>query len=297
MTDNTRPTIGFIGLGLMGSAMVNRLLDLGYSVNVLGNRSRERIEAAIARGAVEQPTAKDIAANSDIVMLCMGTSAQVESRVFGEDGVISGAKEGTLVIDFGTSQPESTKHIGAELNKAGVRYMDAPLGRTPSHALDGLLNIMAAGSAEDFKEVEPVLNDLGENVYHLGELGCGHTLKLINNFFAMTVATAMSEAFAMADKAGIERGQLYNVMSAGPTHSLMMDFVKANAVDGDPNMLGFAIENACKDLTYFTAMAESMDTPSFIGPATQQALSKATESGYGGKNVPTMVDFFADTFK
>jgi len=297
MSDNNRPTIGFIGLGLMGSAMVNRLLDLNYPLNVLGNRSRERIEAAIARGATELSSAKEIAEKSDIVMLCMGTSKHVESRVFGDDGVLSGVKEGAIVIDFGTSQPESTQKIGEALNKVGARYMDAPLGRTPAHALDGLLNIMAAGDEADFKEVEPVLQDLGENVYHLGALGCGHTLKLINNFFAMTVATAMSEAFAMADKAGIERGQLYDVMSAGPAHSPMMDFVKANAVDGDPEKLGFAIENACKDLTYFTAMAESLNAPSFIGPATKQALTQATENGFGGKNVPVMVDFFAETFK
>jgi len=296
MSVKNRPSIGFIGLGLMGSSMVNRLIDFEYPLTVLGNRSRQRIDAAIARGASEAKSAREIAQSSDIVMLCMGTSKQVESRIFGPDGVISGVKEGSIVIDFGTSEPESTKYIGEELKKVGAHYMDAPLGRTPGHALDGLLNIMAAGEIEDFHAVEDVLKDLGENVYHLGALGAGHTLKLINNFYSMTVATAMSEAFVVADKAGIERAKLYDVMSNGPAYSPMMDFVKANAVDGDATKLAFAIENACKDLTYFTAMTDSLKAPTFIAPATKQALAMATQSGFGGKDVPVMVDYLSQTF-
>ena len=174
--------------------------------------------------------------------------------------------------------------------------LDAPLGRTPAHALEGKLNIMAAGTAEVFGEAEPVLQDLGENVFHVGPLGAGHTLKLINNFFAMTTACAMSEAFAMADLAGLKRETLYDVMAAGPLRSGMMDFIKASAIDGVPDMLAFSIANGRKDVGYYTAMADALGAPSFIAPATKQQLGIAKANGWGQRMVPEMVDYLAELF-
>lgn len=292
----SKPAIGFIGLGLMGAAMVERLQSQGYSLTVMANRSRAAVDAAVGRGAKEVKTARELAAASDIVMLCVDTSASVEQRMFGADGVIEGAKPGTLVIDFGTSLPDSTKTIGAALAGRGSAYLDAPLGRTPAHAVDGKLNIMAAGEAKDFARAQPVLADLGENVFHVGPLGAGHTLKLINNFLAMTTACALSEAFAMADLAGLERDMLYKVMAAGPLHSGMMDFIKANAVDGKKDMLAFAIANARKDVGYYSTMADQFGVPSFMSPATKQALGMAKAEGWGGRMVPEMVDYFAELF-
>lgn len=292
----TKPAIGFIGLGLMGSAMVERLQARGYALGVLGNVNRAGVEAAIARGATEAATARDIAAGSDIVMLCMGTSDQVESRMRGPDGVIAGLKPRAVVIDFGTSLPASTLALGAEVSAAGATLLDAPLGRTPMHAIDGLLNIMAAGDKPTYDRVKPVLDDLGENVFHLGALGSGHTIKLINNFFAMTTANAMSEAFAMADKAGVPRQGLYDVMSAGPLHSGMMDFVKAYAVDGNPQMLAFSVRNAAKDVGYYGQMADSLKVASIMSTCARTALNQAVQDGHGDDLVPQMVDFYAKRF-
>ncbi len=291
----TKPAIGFIGLGLMGSAMVERLQSLGYAVTVVANRSRPNIDAAVARGATEVGTAREVAAASEIVMLCMDTSASVESRMRGPDGVIAGLKPGTLVIDFGTSLPGSTIALAEEVKAAGGAYMDAPLGRTPAHAVDGKLNIMGAGDPADYARAEPVLNDLGENVFHVGPLGAGHTLKLINNAFAMTTATAMSEAFAIADLAGIPRQTLYDVMSAGPLRSGMMDFIKAKAVEGEI-ALAFSITNARKDVGYYTTMADDLGVPSQIAPATKHALGMAKAQGWGDRMVPDMVDYLAGLF-
>ena len=292
----SKPTIGFIGLGLMGAAMVNRLIDLGYAVTITANRSRPNIDAAVARGATEVGTAREVAAASDIVMLCMDTSASVEARMRGADGVIAGLRPGACVIDFGTSLPASTRALGAEVAAAGGQYLDAPLGRTPSHAKDGLLNIMAAGDRAAFERVEPVLKDLGENVFHLGALGAGHTIKLINNFFGMTVANAMAEAFAIADVAGVERASLYNVMSAGPLHSGMMDFVKGYGVDGDASQLAFAIKNAAKDVGYYATMAEEAGVDSLMSKGTLAALTQARDAGQGDDMVSQMVDFYVKRF-
>ncbi len=293
----SKPAIGFIGLGLMGGAMVGRLQDLGYDLSVLGNRDRTYLDAAIARGAREADSAKAVAEASDIVMLCMGTSDHVESRMRGPDGVMAGLREGAVVIDFGTSLPGSTRSLAAEVTAAGGTYLDAPLGRTPSHAKDGLLNIMAAGDKAAFDKVRPVLEDLGENVFHLGDIGAGHTIKLINNFFGMTVANAMAEAFAMADVADVEREKLYNVMAAGPLHSGMMDFVKAYGVDGDPSMLAFAIKNAAKDVGYYARMAEDSGVDSIMSKGTLAALTDARDSGQADQMVSQMVDYFSTRFK
>ena len=291
-----KPRIGFIGLGLMGSAMVQRLIDLDYPMTVVANRSRANVDAAVARGASEVATAREVAMASDIVMMCMDTSVSVEARMFGDDGVIAGLKGGELVIDFGTSLPGSTLKIATEVRAKGASYMDSPLGRTPSHGREGKLNIMAAGESADFARAKPVLDDLGENVFHVGPLGAGHTLKLINNFFAMTTACAMSEAFAMADHAGLDRQMLYDVMAAGPLRSGMMDFVKAQAIDHEI-MLAFSVTNAGKDVGYYAQMTKEMGKQSLMSPGTLKALDTAKSDGWGDRMVPEMVDYFESRFK
>ena len=287
-----KPKVGFIGLGLMGSSMVERLQDLGYSLTVLGNRNRTYIDEAIARGAVEATNAKAVAEASDIIMLCMGTSDQVEARMRGANGVIAGLNKGMVVIDFGTSLPGSSRKLSQEVNAVGGTFLDAPLGRTPSHAKDGLLNIMASGDKTAFDMVEAVLKDLGENVFHLGSTGSGHTIKLINNFFGMTVANAMAEAFAIADGAGVDRKLLYDVMAAGPLHSGMMDFVKAYGVDNDPSMLAFQIKNAAKDLGYYKKMTQDSGSESIMVKAPLAALEDACENGQAEEMVSQMVDYY-----
>ncbi len=293
----SKPAIGFIGLGLMGSAMAMRLISLGYPMTVVANRSRANVDAAVAAGATEVGTAREVATASDIVMLCVGTSDQVESRMRGGDGVISGLKPGTVVIDFGTSLPGSTRELGGEVAAAGGTYLDAPLGRTPMHAKDGLLNIMCSGDKAAFDKVEPVLNDLGENVFHLGELGSGHTIKLINNFFAQSVANSMAEAFAIADVAGVERRKVYDVMSAGPLGSGMMDFIAAYGLDGNPDMLQFSIKNAAKDVGYYQKMCADAGVESIMSESPMRALREASEDGREEDLVPQIVDFFSKRFK
>jgi len=296
MTNTEKPAIGFIGLGLMGSAMVERLQSLGYPMTVIAHRKREAIDAAVGRGATEAKTPGELAKASDIVMLCVDTSTAVESNMYGPEGVIENAKPGTLVIDFGTSIPQSTLKIEAALKEKGASMMDAPLGRTPAHAIDGQLNIMSAGSKEDFERARPVFDDLGENVFHVGPISVGHTVKLINNFFAMTTACAMSEAFAMADLAGLDRQTLYDVMSSGPLHSGMMDWIKANAIDGKKDMLAFSIANGRKDVGYYSNMADELGAPSFMSPATKQAMSLAKAAGWGDHMIPEIVDYMSSAF-
>ncbi|HBH29521.1 MAG: NAD(P)-dependent oxidoreductase [Desulfofustis sp. PB-SRB1] len=295
MNEYRRTKIGFIGLGLMGSAMVQRLQALGYPLNVVAHRQRASIDAAVGQGAVELQTPGEVTAASEIVMLCVDNSNSVEAIMRGENGVLSTLDTHQLVIDFGTSLPSSTTALAASCRDQGAAMMDAPLGRTPAHAVDGLLNIMAAGTPEDFARVKPILEDLGEHVFYVGPVGSGHTLKIINNFFAMTTACAMSEAFAMADRAGLTREMLYEVMAAGPNKSGMMDFIKAAAVDGKPEQLAFSIGNGRKDVGYYTKMAGDLHASSFIAPSVESVLNAADTAGWGDRYVSEMVDFIAGT--
>jgi 3-hydroxyisobutyrate dehydrogenase-like beta-hydroxyacid dehydrogenase len=286
----SKPVIGFIGLGLMGGNMVENLQKRGYELNVM-DLNKEAVAACVARGATEVSSAKELAAASDIVMLCLTTSVVVEKLVYGEEGILAGIKAGAVLVDFGTSIPASTRKIGADLAAKGAGMIDAPLGRTPAHAKDGLLNIMAAGDLETFNKVKPVLEEQGENVFHLGALGAGHTTKLVNNFMGMTTVCAMSQAFAVADRAGVDRQQLFEIMSTGPSNSPFMHFCKNYAVDGVSD-LGFSIANANKDLGYFLQMVEDLGTQSKIAEGSSSNLQAALDAGLGNGNVPEIFDYF-----
>jgi 3-hydroxyisobutyrate dehydrogenase-like beta-hydroxyacid dehydrogenase len=285
-----KPVIGFIGLGLMGTNMVENLQNKGFEPIVM-DLNAEAVAAVVARGATEATSAAELAAASDIVMLCLTTSAVVEKIVYAQEGILGGLKEGAVLIDFGTSIPTSTRKIGADLAKRGVGMIDAPLGRTPAHAKDGKLNIMAAGDRTTFDKVKPVLELQGENVFYLGALGAGHTTKLINNFMGMTTVCAMSQAFAVADRAGVDRKQLFDIMSTGPSSSPFMQFCKNYAVDNVSN-LGFSIANANKDIGYFLQMVEDLGTRAQIAESTSANLMAAVEAGMGSGNVPEIFDYF-----
>ncbi|MEM7377949.1 MAG: NAD(P)-dependent oxidoreductase [Pseudomonadota bacterium] len=285
--------IGFIGLGLMGSAMVECMQGAGLALGVVANRSRTAVDAAVARGAVEYGSARALAEACDLIMLCVDTSESVEARMRGDEGVIAGLQKDAVVVDFGTSLPGSTRALGDEVAAAGGHMLDAPLGRTPSHAREGKLNIMASGDEAVFDRVKPVFDVVGENVFHLGALGTGHTIKLLNNLFGMTVASATAEAFALCDGLGIDRKQFYDVVAAGPNHSGMMGFVAEYALKGNPEALAFSLVNARKDVRYATDMAADADLTSQTGSAARGLIESAVDAGAGDRMVSTLIDTLA----
>jgi len=291
----TSPVIGFIGLGHMGGNMVENLQKKNF-VPIVMDLSEEAVACVVARGGSEAKSAAELAASSDIIMLCLTTSTVVEQVIYAEDGILAGIKEGAVVIDFGTSIPASTRKIGADLVKKGAGMVDAALGRTPTHARDGLLNIMAAGDQDTFEKVKPILELQGENIFYMGALGAGHTTKLINNFMGMTTVCAMSQAFAVAENSGVDGQQLFDIMSTGPSSSPFMQFCKNYAVD-DVSDLGFSIANANKDLGYFLEMVAEQGTRSQIAEGTSVNLQAAFDAGMGDGNVPEIFDYFTKLAK
>lgn len=280
--------IGFIGAsGLMGHGIAKNLLGEGFAVSLTVHRNRDRVLDLQAAGAglVGKPAELGVC---DAVMLCVTGSPQVEAALLGSDGVLSQARSGLIVIDTSTSEPESTQRLAALCAQRGATLVDAPLARTPVEAELGKLNTMVGASPEIFAQIRPVLAAYCENIFHVGGPGAGHIVKLLNNFVAQAIATATAEAFAVGTKAGVDVQQLVNVVSAGAVNSGIFQAM-AKTLHGDFAGLMFELDNARKDLRYYTHLAEMVNVPSFVGEAVHQSLATASALGYGKQFVPALI--------
>jgi 3-hydroxyisobutyrate dehydrogenase-like beta-hydroxyacid dehydrogenase len=170
-----------------------------------------------------------------------------------------------------------------------VAFVDAPLARTPVEAELGKLNVMVGASDELFAQLKPVIGCFAENVIHVGGPGAGHTIKLLNNFIAQAICTATAEAFAVGQRAGVDLRKLVELVSAGAVNSGLFQAM-AKTLTGDLAGLKFELDNARKDLRYYTHLAESLNVPSLVGEAVHQSLALASALGYGGKYVPSLVE-------
>ena len=286
-----KPRIGFIGLGLMGHGMAKNLVGKGFPLTVRVHRNRKPAEDILAAGAKEAKTNAELAQASDIVILCVTGSPQVEEIVYGESGILGVARDGLIVVDTSTAEPASTAKIRADLARKGTLYVDAPLARTPKEAEEGKLNTMVGADDEIFARLEPVLSAYCENVIHAGPPGHGHMLKLVNNFLAMSIATAVAEACATCAKSGVSIRKLHELVSAGAVNSGIFQLIVGRMLDsGDLSGLKFTLVNAMKDLRYYTHFAESLPTTALLGEAVHQSLVNANLLGFGDKFVASLIE-------
>ena len=282
--------IGFIGAsGLMGHGMAKNLLARGHALTLAVHRNRQGVADLLAAGASEAATPAAVAAASEIVFVCVTGSPQVEAAVGAPDGLLAGAKPGLVIVDCSTSEPDSTARLRERCGAAGVAFVDAPLSRTPVEAEAGRLNVMVGADADVLARLEPVLRCFAENVIHVGAPGAGHTLKLLNNFIAQAVCTATAEAFAVGQRAGIDLRKLVELISAGPVNSGLFQAM-AKTLDGDLTGLKFELDNARKDVRYYTHLAEGLAVPTVVGEGVHQSLALASALGHGKKFVPSLVE-------
>ena len=280
--------IGFIGAsGLMGHGIAKNLLAKGFSLSLTVHRNKERVADLLAAGATLAPNAAALG-NCDVVFLCVTGSPQVEASLTGPHGLLTSAPKGLIVIDTSTSEPESTARLAALCSEHGVTLVDAPLARTPVEAELGKLNTMVGATPEVFASIQPVLKAYCENIFHVGGPGAGHIIKLLNNFVAQAICTATAEAFAVGVKAGVDVNKLVEVVSAGAVNSGIFQAM-AKTLGGDFNGLKFELDNARKDLRYYTHLAEMVNVPAQIGEAVHQGLVTASALGQGKKFVPALV--------
>jgi 3-hydroxyisobutyrate dehydrogenase-like beta-hydroxyacid dehydrogenase len=282
-------TIGFIGAsGLMGHGMAKNLLAKGHALALTVHRNRERVADLLAAGALEKKTPAELAAASEIVFLCVTGSPQVEASLEGPSGLLAGARPGLVVVDCSTSEPDSTARLREVAAKADVTLVDAPLARTPIEAEAGKLNVMVGADGATFARIEPVLRAFAENVFHVGAPGAGHIVKLLNNFIAQAICTATAEAFAVGQRAGIDPQKLVDIVSVGAVNSGLFQMM-SKTLQGDLGALRFELDNARKDVRYYTHLAEGLAIPTVVGEAVHQSLVLASALGYGKKFVPSLV--------
>ncbi len=289
----SKPTIGFVGVGLMGHGMAKNLVSKGWPLVVLGHRKREPVEHLKSLGAREAATPRELAAQCEIVHQCVTGSPQVEATLRGADGLLAGAKPGTVIIDCSTSNPVSTLALAEEAKARGVHFVDAPLSRTPKEAEAGTLDTMVGAEPEVFVRIEPVLRAWAGNVVHLGPVGLGHKMKLINNFVAMGYAALFSEALAIARKSGLTVEQFHSVIGSGRMRSPFYDTFMQWTLAGDENAHRFTIANAHKDMRYLAAMANEAGAVNLLQPQVKNMFAAMQAAGQGERFVPMLADFIA----
>ncbi len=289
----TKPVIGFIGVGLMGHGMAKNLVTKGHPLVIMGHRKREPVEHLLSLGAREAATPREVAQQCEIVHLCVTGSPQVEALVRGPDGLLAGAKSGAIIIDCSTSNPVSTLALAEEAKARGVHFVDAPLSRTPKEAEAGTLDTMVGAAPEVFARIEPVLRCWAGQVVHLGPVSLGHKMKLINNFVAMGYAALYSEAMAIARKAGLSIEQFHAVIGSGRMRSPFYDTFMQWSLSHDENAHRFTISNAHKDMRYLASMAGELGAVNPIQADVKNLFAAMEAAGQGERFVPMLADFVA----
>jgi 3-hydroxyisobutyrate dehydrogenase-like beta-hydroxyacid dehydrogenase len=286
-----KPRIGMIGLGLMGHGIARNLVAKGFPLTLTVHRNRRAAEDLLAAGAAEAPTFAALARTSEVVILCVTGAPEVEAIVHGENGIASAAREGLIVVDTSTSEPATTRRMRESLAPLGVRFVDAPLSRTPVEAEAGRLNILVGADDATFGQLRPVFSAFCENIFHVGPPGHGHVLKLLNNFISQATCAAIAEASAAAVRSGVSLAKLHEIVSAGSANSGVFQMVLGHMLaTGNLDGMKFTLANAAKDMRYYTHLTESLMLPSMVGEAVHQTLVTANALGLGERFVPSLIE-------
>jgi 2-hydroxy-3-oxopropionate reductase len=249
--------IGFIGLGIMGSPMSKNLIKAGYSLTVY-DIVPEAMKNVVKAGAQPGSSSKDVAQKSEIVITMLPNSPEVKQAVLGENGVLDGAKPGTILIDMSSIAPLVSKEISEKAKAKKVVMLDAPVSGGEPKAIEGTLAIMVGGPEDTFEKVKDILSVMGASVTYVGDIGGGNTTKLANQIIVALNIAAMSEAMVLATKAGVDPEKVYRAIRGGLAGSAVLDAKMPLALKGNFKP-GFRIELHIKDL------ANALDTAHELG--------------------------------
>jgi 3-hydroxyisobutyrate dehydrogenase-like beta-hydroxyacid dehydrogenase len=289
-----RERVGFIGVGLMGHGMAKNLVEKGYPLTVLGHRNRGPVEDLVKRGAKEAKSAEEVARESDIVILCVTGSPQVEALVRGPQGLKAGAHKGLVIVDTSTSDPNSTIALAKELAPLGVSLCDAPLGGTPAQAEEGKLSTMAGCDEAVWPRLEPVFAAFAQKSVRMGEAGDGHKMKLMMNFLAMGYAAIYSEALALGAKSGLSPRKIDSVLRGSRMDCGFYQTFFSYVLDRNRDAHKFTLQNASKDMNYLASMAQAAGIKNPMGAAIRDYYAAAVAAGRGEEYVPMLSDFVAE---
>ena len=288
----TIKSVGLIGVGLMGHGIGKNILGKGFALNVMAHKNRTPIESLMAMGAKECASPAEIAKASDMVILCVTGTPQVEEAVYGAKGLSSALRDGLIIADCSTAEPASTIKIAAGLKAKGVHFVDTPMTRTPKEAEAGKLGLMIAGDKQALAKIRPVLDCFADTIVNAGEAGAAHQLKLLNNFLSIGHAAIAAEAITVAAKAGVDMVAFRDIVMAGGAASVMFGRLINVPLSDDDSSAKFAIKNARKDMRYYTNMTEQLPVASFMGESVHQLFVMAENMCFGDRFIPRMIDVF-----
>lgn len=251
--------IGFVGLGIMGRGMAHNLLKAGFPLTVW-NRTAARMDSLLEAGAQAGQSPADVAARSDITVVCVSDTPDVEAVILGPDGILAGAKSGSLVVDCSTISPTVTKTLAEKLAAADVGMLDAPISGGSEGAANGTLAIMVGGSAADFERALPVFEAMGKTITHVGQNGAGQTVKLVNQILVVGHALAMSEALLFAQAGGVNVETALKAVEAGAAGSWMLSNRGPQILARDWRP-GFTVDLQQKDVRLILSAADDLGVP------------------------------------
>ncbi|MBU4528293.1 MAG: NAD(P)-dependent oxidoreductase [Desulfomicrobium sp.] len=284
--------VGFIGIGLMGQGMAKNIVEKGYPLTVIAHRNRAPVEDLVARGATEAKSMEEMASSCTLIFLCLTGSPEVAAAVA---ALKPGLAKGSVIVDCSTSDPTVTQRIAAELAEIGVDFADAPLSRTPKEAWEGTLDCMVGADDAVFARIEPVIATWAAKIVHIGGIGDGHRMKLLNNFISLGYAALYSEALALSRKVGIPIAEFDKVIRGGRMDCGFYQTFMGYALEGNREAHKFTLGNAYKDMRYVESMANAVTVTTTMSSAVKNAFALAMANGGDGPEdyVPHLSDFIA----
>ena len=282
--------IGFIGLGIMGKPMSKNLIKAGYDLTVC-DINAAAVAEVVALGAKSAATPKDVAAVTDIIITMLPNSPQVKTVVLGPNGVLEGARPGTLVVDMSSIAPLAAQEVAKALAEKGIRMLDAPVSGGEPKAIDATLSIMVGGDAESFEEALPILKCVGASAVRVGDIGAGNVTKLANQVIVALNIAALSEAMTLATKAGVDPELVFNAIKGGLAGSTVMNAKAPLIIDRkfDP---GFRINLHIKDLNNAMETAHDVGVPLPLTAGVMEIMQALKIDGCGENDHGALVKYY-----
>jgi 3-hydroxyisobutyrate dehydrogenase len=271
--------IGFCGMGTMGAAMAANVARAGFPLS-LWNRTPGRAELPLSLGATEAPSPRELAAGSDVVVICVSDTPDVEAVLFADDGVAAGMPEGGLIIDCSTIAPGATREFAERLADARVGLVDAPVSGGSEGAEKGTLTIMVGGSDADVARAVPVLEAMGRSITHMGPSGAGQATKAVNQVILSGVYLGVAEGMVLAMKSGLDAEKVAQALSGGAAGSWVLDNRSGRMIDND-YPLGFRIALHLKDITIALSLAKEVGAALPVTAMASQIEAGLVARGHG----------------
>jgi 2-hydroxy-3-oxopropionate reductase len=288
--------VGFVGLGLMGRPMARNIMQAGYELTV-HNRSRGKVEELATEGAEAAESPREVAENSGIVFTMLPGPPEVREVVLGEDGLLRGAGEGSLLVDMSTSSPVLAKELARTAREQGVRMLDAPVSGGDVGATEGTLSIMVGGDEEYFVRAKPLFEAMGRTIVHVGGSGTGQTVKACNQVVVALTIEAVSEALVLGSQAGVDPAKVIEVLSGGLAGNSVME-VKAEKFLSRDFEPGGKVESHHKDLRIALEAGREHGVPLPVTALVEEmfeALMAKGRSDWDHSALVTLVEEWTDT--